>query len=259
MSAVRRRSGTTSSAAPTRPTWRSGRSWRQRPDGPVLELGCGTGRVALHLARRGHDDDRPRPRPGADRGAAPSGPPGLPLRARRRRRPRASTLDAEIALALAPMQLLQLLADGAEPARAACAASPRTCAPAAASPLAIVEELPGAADGAAAAARRARGRRLGLLQPAARGAVDIGEEIVIQPAAPDGLPGRRAGRGGERDPHPHLSPPPSSRTRPPRPGCVPLPRRADPAHRPPRRLDRRRAREGEPGWSCACSASTRSR
>jgi len=24
-------------------------------DGPVLELGCGTGRVALHLARRGHD------------------------------------------------------------------------------------------------------------------------------------------------------------------------------------------------------------
>jgi SAM-dependent methyltransferase len=26
----------------------------ERGDGPVLELGCGTGRVALHLARRGH-------------------------------------------------------------------------------------------------------------------------------------------------------------------------------------------------------------
>lgn len=26
----------------------------ERDDGPVLELGCGTGRVALHLARRGH-------------------------------------------------------------------------------------------------------------------------------------------------------------------------------------------------------------
>ncbi|HEV2726755.1 MAG TPA: class I SAM-dependent methyltransferase, partial [Solirubrobacterales bacterium] len=26
----------------------------ERCGGPVLELGCGTGRVALHLARRGH-------------------------------------------------------------------------------------------------------------------------------------------------------------------------------------------------------------
>src|SRR3954454_22111170 len=33
-------------------------AWEQlasRSDGPVLELGCGTGRVALYLARRGHE------------------------------------------------------------------------------------------------------------------------------------------------------------------------------------------------------------
>ena len=45
-------SGTTSSAAPTRPTWRSGRAWRTAAGGPILDLGCGTGRVAL-APRRG--------------------------------------------------------------------------------------------------------------------------------------------------------------------------------------------------------------
>ena len=52
----RRSSGTTSSAAPTAPTSRCGsRSRPQRGAGPVLDVGAGTGRVALALARAGHE------------------------------------------------------------------------------------------------------------------------------------------------------------------------------------------------------------
>jgi SAM-dependent methyltransferase len=79
--------------------------------GPVLELGCGTGRVALHLSRDGH------PVTGIDHGAE--------LVAELRRRANGEGLDvrAEVAdaaafslgdrfgLILAPMQLLQLLPD----------------------------------------------------------------------------------------------------------------------------------------------------
>ena len=85
-------------------------------DGTVLDLGCGTGRVALHLAGRGH------PVLGLDLepeliavlGARAE---GLPLRtvvadARDFR------LEEEVGLALAPMQTLQLLEDGEE--RVAC-------------------------------------------------------------------------------------------------------------------------------------------
>ena len=69
-------------------------------------------------------------RPGAGRGAAPS--------ARERAagaRPslgdaRDFELDAEFALALAPMQLMQLLAGRRASGSPACAASPRTCCPA---------------------------------------------------------------------------------------------------------------------------------
>ena len=87
--------------------------WRElaaEADGPVLDLGCGTGRVALDLAARGHDVT------GID--SEPAFAAALAARARERGlRVRAQTADARaftltgrsFALAVAPMQVAQLL------------------------------------------------------------------------------------------------------------------------------------------------------
>ncbi|MBK5218291.1 MAG: class I SAM-dependent methyltransferase [Thermoleophilia bacterium] len=84
--------------------------------GPVLELGCGTGRVALQLARRGYptvglDSDAELIEALRERGA------GLPLTGVVADA-RDFALDDPVALTVAPSQMLQLLPDAE--ARIAC-------------------------------------------------------------------------------------------------------------------------------------------
>lgn len=145
-------------------------------NGPVLDLGCGTGRVALHLARRGHatvgvDLDPELIAALADRSE------GLPLRAAVGDA-RDFALEEEIALALAPMQLAQLLADSSE--RVDCLSCiARHLAPDGRVALSIVESLPEAAEGPPPLpdVREVDGWVYASLP---LDAVDIGEEIVIQ-------------------------------------------------------------------------------
>jgi SAM-dependent methyltransferase len=84
----------------------------ERCGGPVLELGCGTGRVALHLARRGHqviglDRDPELLAVLAERGA------GLPVEGLEADA-REFAVEIPASLILAPTHLLQLLRDAAE-------------------------------------------------------------------------------------------------------------------------------------------------
>jgi SAM-dependent methyltransferase len=107
--------------------------------GPVLELGCGTGRVALHLARRGHRVI------GVDR------EPELvaSLRERGRELPvealagdaRELRLPERAAPVIAPMQLLQLLPSAEDRVRCLSAVA-RVLPPGGSFAAAIVERLP---------------------------------------------------------------------------------------------------------------------
>lgn len=122
--------------------------------GPVLELGCGTGRVALHLARRGHrvfglDRDPELLEALADR-AADSLPAGVGRASAAVPKPGVTPVQADardfelaepVALALAPTHLLQLLSGREE--RAECLRSVAAALrPGGLFAAAIVEEMP---------------------------------------------------------------------------------------------------------------------
>lgn len=88
----------------------------ERQGGPVLELGCGTGRVALHLARRGHTvyalDREPELLKSLIERAEGLDVDPFAVDGREYQ------LPEPVCLALAPMQFLQLLPDRAD--RLAC-------------------------------------------------------------------------------------------------------------------------------------------
>lgn len=111
--------------------------------GPVLDLGCGTGRVALHLARRGHEviglDVDPELISVLQVRAE-----GLPL-ATIHADARDFRLDRQVGLALAPMQTLQLL-DDAEDRLACLRCVSAHLPPGGLLAAAILEEMPEADD-----------------------------------------------------------------------------------------------------------------
>jgi SAM-dependent methyltransferase len=106
-------------------------------DGPILELGCGSGRVSSHLTRRGHEvcglDFDPRlieALADAELGDA-----------------RDFELDRRFGLVLAPMQVIQLLASADERKRCLrCVAT--HLAPGGLAAFAIVESMPEPVDSA---------------------------------------------------------------------------------------------------------------
>jgi SAM-dependent methyltransferase len=117
--------------------------WEELAEGsePVLDLGCGTGRVARHLTRRGHEvvglDASPAFIAELDR----DGDAAVLADARN------FALGREFGLVLAPMQLVQLFAGPEE--RVACLRSiERHLADGGVAAFAIVESMPAPVDAA---------------------------------------------------------------------------------------------------------------
>jgi SAM-dependent methyltransferase len=115
--------------------------------GPVLELGCGGGRVSLHLARAGHEIWAVDVQQGlVETVGARAAADALPVRAdcadiRR------LDLDREFELVIAPMQLIQMVGDEVERAPVLHRAAAHL-APGGRFAAAILEGLPDDLDGA---------------------------------------------------------------------------------------------------------------
>jgi SAM-dependent methyltransferase len=128
--------------------------WERLADdahGAVLELGCGSGRVALHLARRGCEvwavDANPALLEVLESRATTA---GLPVRAQLAD-VRALELDREFGLVIAPMQVIQMLG-GADSRLAALKRAARHLAAAGRLAAAIVEHPADSVEGVGAAA-----------------------------------------------------------------------------------------------------------
>jgi SAM-dependent methyltransferase len=124
------------------------RLWEELADrspGPVLELGAGTGRVSLHLARRGHEltavESDPELAAALEQRARAD---DLPIRVEVGDA-RALALGRSFTLVLAPMQLLQILG-GARGWRACLRAIRTHLDLGGIAALALVEDLPPTAD-----------------------------------------------------------------------------------------------------------------
>ena len=158
-------------------------------DGRVLELGCGTGRVALHLGRRGGEvwavDADPDLLEVLEACASAE---GLEVRAVCAD-VRALALDVDFELVIAPMQLAQML-DAAGGRRATLAGALAHLAPRGVVAVAVVERLTAAFEGTAAALPDVRERdgwiysSLPTLAPMADGGLEI--RRLRQAVSPDG-------------------------------------------------------------------------
>lgn len=119
--------------------------WEELADeagGPILDLGCGAGRVGLHLARKGHlltgiDSDTALVAAFNERARVPAS--AVVADAQK------FELDREFGLALAPMQLAQLFADAEERLRCLRCVT-RHLKVGGLAAFAIVEEMPTAGD-----------------------------------------------------------------------------------------------------------------
>ena len=225
-------------------------------EGEVLDLGCGTGRVALHLARRGHRVVGARPRARTSSRRCASAPPGCRCETLARRRRASSTSAARCRWRWRRCRPLQLLDDAAD--RAACL---RRVAdhlePGGRFAAAILEEMP-EPDGSPPPlpdVREVDGWVYSSL--AVEAAVGPGEIVVHrlrQTVSP-------AGELREEPNRVRITTFPAAQLEAEgaAAGLVPVAAAPDRGHRHPRRRHRRRPRQGWLRWSCASSASTPSR
>ena len=172
--------------------------WEELADdrgGQVLDLGCGAGRVALHLARRGHAVTGLDIEPALVAALDGSGRRSRQL-PRRSATPGTSSWEREFDLVLAPMQLLQLFADSEERIRCLRRVAAHL-SPSGVAAFAIVESMPAPIDAASPLpdAREVDGWVFSSLPVDAQ----VGFRLDPRAApAPDGLPRGRARGGGLR-------------------------------------------------------------